>query len=141
MNEDRWADTVGRYYAALRAGDGESWSTVFAPDARVCNPADAAPLASAAARAELWTALTEPFREWDVHEDYLALLGDTGAVKWTAHAIAWTGRTVVADGIDVFDFDRSGRILLLRSYWAPAQVKDRLNRAPRPPAVGREGSS
>lgn len=118
--------TVESYYAALRAGDVESWLALFAPGAVVHNPADAAPLSGLAALRDLWEELTCPFRRLGVTEDLVVVTGGRAAVKWSVSGEGWTGQHADAEGIDIIDTDGAALITELRSYWQPERVRSQL---------------
>lgn len=54
----------------------------------------------------------------------------SAAVKWTSRGRGRNGRQIEFHGIDVFEFDHDGSILLLKAYWDAAPVMATLAAAP-----------
>lgn len=123
---ERIATTIAAYYAATRAMDVEAWVWVFALDTVVFNPAGAAPTTGHQGVRELWASLSGALDRMGLSEERVFVAGACAAVKWTGQGVGWNGRSVVFEGIDVFEIDGHGKVHTMWSYWDPAVLRAQL---------------
>jgi steroid delta-isomerase len=59
-------------------------------------------------------------------EDFVSILGNQAAVKWTGQGIGKNGRAVTFEGIDLFEFNTDSKIQTVHGYWDPAAMMQKL---------------
>jgi limonene-1,2-epoxide hydrolase len=111
----RPADVVGRYFAALEAGDASAAVDVFAADAYLREPIGAT--ATHRGRAELSSFFTRQLSAGGIGLEYCAVTDDgvRCAVEYTC--LQWGGRDLPPQaGLGVYERDPEGRLTAARLY-------------------------
>lgn len=117
MSKETIQQTIASYFAATRAMDVEAWLTTFAEDAVSYDPVGEKPLEGRMALKQFFLGLTESFKSVGLTEDFVTIIGNQAAIKWTGHGLGKNGRSVTFEGIDIFEFSEAGQIKTLRAYW------------------------
>ncbi len=112
-------DTIGAYAAAIGALDPIAFAACFARECELHDPVGAPPhrgLDGARAMLAGFLPLLESihFRSGEVF-----LNGRSAAFTWMIEATGKNGRAASAHGIDVVEFDESGKIVRTSGYWDP----------------------
>jgi steroid Delta-isomerase len=115
-------DTVARYFAALRAMDGEAWVATFAPNAISHDPVGQPPLQGHAELRRFVQGVMGLCTTFGLTEESVFLAGNEAAVKWNGHAVGKNGREVTFAGVEVIAVNEMGAIQSVRAYWNPAPV-------------------
>ena len=126
MPPDVVARTIRAYFAALRAMDQDAWVDTFAVDAISHDPVGSPPIRGHQKLAEFFQSLAGAFKEVGLTEDHVFIAGNGAAVKWTGRGTSKQGKTVLFEGIDVFELNEEGKIQQLRAYWNPAEMVTQL---------------
>ena len=112
-------DTILAYTAAIGALDADAFAACFAPDSELHDPVGAPPhYGREGARAML--ASFQPLVE-SIHfrPGEIRLHGRSAAFTWVIEAKGKNGRAASAEGIDVIEFDETGKIVRTNGYWDP----------------------
>lgn len=117
---------LGHYYEALNNRDYKAWSELFAANPTIHEPVGTAFIEGEENLREAWQVLTGPFDQLEVSPDDTFYGGSGAAVHWSAKGHAATGGTVEYEGITVLELDEAGKIVLLMSWWDPADMLIRL---------------
>lgn len=122
MSQETFHNQVSRYFAAVRAMDVEAWLATFAEDAVSEDPYGSPPLESKTALGQFFNGLASAFESIDMRADHIFISGNAAAVKFTITGRGKNGRDIVAEGIEVFEFDEEGLIRRIKAYWNPAAM-------------------
>ncbi len=114
--------TIDAYFATIRSRDGQAWLELFADNAVVHDPVDAAPVEGRVGLEESWKVFTSPFERLSIQQDAVFYVKEGAAVKWTAEGIGINEGSVVFEGISIFELDGDNRIQTLMAYWDPAAM-------------------
>ncbi|MEX2395045.1 MAG: nuclear transport factor 2 family protein [Actinomycetota bacterium] len=118
---------VAAHFAAVRALDVEAWVSTFASDGVRYDPGRTTSGHHALRR--FFEGLIVAFENFSITEERVFTDGNRAAVRWTGRGRGHQGREVSLDGIDVFEFDSSGKIAVLRTYWDADSLLDQLQGA------------
>jgi steroid delta-isomerase len=102
--------------------DAEGFVNAFAPDGVSHDPVGAPPLDGHEQIRQFITGMFSGFETMGLTEEQIFVNGNSAAVKWTGGGRTRTGRDVTFEGIDVLEFNKDGKITLLRAYWDPAPL-------------------
>lgn len=122
-DRDRLVAVVDRYLERMSAGDKEGWLALFADDASVEDPVGTHPHRGRAAIADFWDlvqGLADEVRV--VRTGPVRVAGGEAAFPLQARSTIGD-TTMVVDIIDLFRFDDEGRIVDLRAYWDPTDLR------------------
>ena len=122
MSADVVARTIKEYFAALRAMDEKAWVNTFAADAVSYDPVGTPAIEGHDKLAEFFQTITAAFKEVGLTENEVFIAGNGAAVKWTGRGTSKAGKDVKFEGIDVFEFNDTGKIQTLHAYWNPAEM-------------------
>ena len=122
MSQETFQNQVSRYFAAIRAMDVEAWLATFAEGAVSEDPYGSPPHEGKVALGQFFNAIASAFESVAMRADHLFISGNAAAVKFTITGKGKNGRDVVAEGIDVFEFDEEGLIRRIKAYWNPAAM-------------------
>jgi steroid delta-isomerase len=116
------AETIARFFAAIRAMNMDAWVSTFDEEAVSEDPVGSPQRQGHDALRSFFLQMTDPFHRVGVTEDGVFLCGNRAAVKWTGYGVGKNGREVTFEGIDVFEFGADGLITRIEGYWDPARV-------------------
>ncbi len=102
--------------------DVEAWLATFAEDAVSEDPYGSPPLEGKAALSQFFNGIASAFETVDMRGDHIFISGNAAAVKFTITGRGKNGRDIVAEGIDIFEFDEEGLIRRVKAYWNPAAM-------------------
>ncbi|WHZ24385.1 MAG: hypothetical protein OJF47_003497 [Nitrospira sp.] len=122
MTPETIRPAVARYFAAIRQMDADAWVACFAAQAISYEPGAPAPLQGHAALRQFFLGVVGLFQTLDLREDQIFFSGNRAAVKFTGRGTGKTGRSVVFEGIDVFEINQDGKIHMMWGYWDPAAM-------------------
>jgi steroid delta-isomerase len=123
--QDQIQQTVAAYFAATRAMDGAAWLATMAADVISYEPGNP-PLQGHAVLGQFFQGIADAFETVGLSEDFVSILGNQAAVKWTGQGIGKNGRAVTFAGIDLFEFNSDGKIQTIHGYWDPAAMMQEL---------------
>lgn len=108
---------VRAYFAALRAGDRETWLDGFAPDATLADPVNAPPARGRAGLEGFWQQMMGRFQRVELTEGEIFVAGRRAAAGWTGRNTARDGKVATFAGINTFELDDAGKLSRVEGYW------------------------
>jgi steroid delta-isomerase len=117
---------VQRYFAATRAMDVNAWLACFADDAVSHDPYGGRPVQGKDELRSFFLTVATAFKEIGFTEDFVTVVGNRSAVKFTARGIGHNGKAAACEGIDIFEFNDRGTIQIMWGYWDPAAMMAQL---------------
>jgi steroid delta-isomerase len=123
---DAIRDAVNRYFAAWSSLDPVAYIACFSDDAVVHDPYGSTPRQGAKALREFFGGIAAALEEVRLEAEAVHVTANRAAVVFCGKAIGKNRKPVEVVGIDVFEFDDSGRIATLWAYWDSAAVLAKL---------------
>jgi len=117
---------VQRYFAATRAMDVTAWLACFADNAVSHDPYGGRPVQGKEELRNFFISVATAFKEIGFTENFVTVVGNRAAVKFTARGIGNNGKTAISVGIDIFEFNDQGTIQIMWGYWDPAAMMAQL---------------
>lgn len=113
---------VAQYFEATRSNDAQKWAERFASNAMVEDPVGTTPIHSSSEILELGKAFMSGFETVGLHEEFVHVVGNEAAARWTGKGITKNDKQVRFEGINVFKFNSDGKIVDLKGYWNPDKI-------------------
>lgn len=127
MTLDQIRQAIDAYFTAISTLNQDRWIEIFTPDALIYDPVGNPPSRAIEDAAQFFGLLTLIFARLELTQDFVSVVGNNVAVKWTMHGWAKNGKQGRAEGISVFEL-QDGKIQQVSSYWDDAammaQLKD-----------------
>ena len=117
---------VQRYFAATRAMDVNAWLVCFADNAASHDPYGGQPVQGKEELRTFFLTIATAFKEIGFTENFVTVVGNRAAVKFTARGTGKNGKTASGEGIDIFEFNDRGTIQTMWGYWDPAAMMAQL---------------
>jgi steroid delta-isomerase len=114
---------IQAYCAAWAAKDRKAWLATFAESAMQEDPVGSRVRHGRREIGEFWDAAMAAYDSLEIVPRNIFIAGDEAALEWTINAVMPLGR-ISFNGVDVFEFDRSGLIISVRAFWVPEQVAE-----------------
>lgn len=111
-----------QYFRAIGDMDAESWVSCFDELGLSYEPGLPAPLKGHAALRQFIVEVLGAFETITLTADHGFQSGNRFAVKFTGRGTGKNGRTVLFEGIDVFEINEAGKIQTMWGYWNPAAM-------------------
>jgi steroid Delta-isomerase len=124
--DDEIRDAVDRYFSAWNSLDPSAYVACFADDAIVHDPYGSTPYRGAQALQEFFGGIAKALQEVTLEAERIHIAGNRAAVVFKGKGTGKNGKPVHVEGIDVFEFNDTGRISALGSYWDSAAVLAKL---------------
>jgi steroid Delta-isomerase len=113
---------VKRYFEGTRSMNAKQWASAFSERAVVEDP-----MGTPALRGEQilkqGESFVQAFREVGLTEGYVNVQGLQAVAHWTGRGTTPQGQRMRFEGINVFEFDANGKIVSLKGYWSPSEMK------------------
>lgn len=122
MTSENIHTVVARYFSAIGEMDPDAWVACFAEQGTSYEPGSPTPLQGHAALRQFLAGVLGAFETITMMQDHVFLSGNRVAVKFTGRGTGRNGRTVVFEGIDVFEINQEGKIQTVWGYWNPAAM-------------------
>lgn len=126
MTSENVPAVVARYFSAIGEMDPDAWVACFAEQGTSYEPGSPTPLQGRTALRQFLVNVLGAFQTIAMIEDHVFQSGNRVAVKFTGHGTGKNGRTVVFEGIDVFEINQEGKIQTVWGYWNPAAMMAQL---------------
>ena len=123
---DKFADTVAKYFAAIRETDTNAWVQLFAKDGVSRDPIGMASYTCHEQLEKFFTGINKAFAKVSFVEENTYVCGHNAAVKWNATGTGHNGVEVAFHGIDTFEMNENGEIVELKAYWDLQSVMAKL---------------
>lgn len=122
MTDEMIPAAVRQYFTAIGKMDADSWASCFAEEGTSYEPGAPALLKGRAALREFLVGVLGAFDKIAMTEDHVFQSGNRVAVKFTGRGTGKNGRSVLFEGIDVFEINQAGKIQTMWGYWNPAAM-------------------
>ncbi|HYW18339.1 MAG TPA: nuclear transport factor 2 family protein [Nodularia sp. (in: cyanobacteria)] len=113
---------VSAYFANIAAMNPEGWVNNFAEDAISHDPVGEPPAKVHEGYREFMGQLQAFFDKLEPTTEHIFVGGNQAAVKWTMHGVSKKGKSVIFEGITIFEINAVGKIKTTRAYWNPANM-------------------
>ena len=113
---------VAQYFEATRSNDAHQWASRFADNATVEDPVGTTPVSNSDKILEIGNAFMSGFKTVGLHEEFVHVVGNEAAVRWTGRGTTKQGKQVTFEGINIFQFNSEGQIINLKGYWSPDKM-------------------
>ncbi|MBH0205208.1 MAG: SnoaL-like domain-containing protein [Nitrospira sp.] len=119
-------DAVDRYFASWTSLDPSAYAACFSEDAIVHDPYGSRPHQGTKALRMFFSEVAQALQEVTIEAEAVYTAANRAAVVFQGKAIGKNGKPVHVDGIDVFEFNDTGRITTLWAYWDSTVVLAKL---------------
>ena len=130
---------VTQYFEATRSSDAYKWADCFlmqslmretpktalhrfADNAIFEDPVGTPPVNDPQEILEFGKKFMSGFETVGLHEEFVHVVGNEAAARWTRKALTKEGKRVRFEGINVFKFNKEGKIINLRGYWSSDEI-------------------
>ncbi|AFY57723.1 SnoaL-like polyketide cyclase [Rivularia sp. PCC 7116] len=118
---------VAQYFEATRSNNAQEWASRFANNAIVEDPVGTTPINNSKQILELGKAFMSGFENVGLHEEFVHVIGNDAAARWTGRGLTKEGKQVRFEGINIFNFNSDGKIVNLKGYWSPDEMIEESN--------------
>lgn len=108
---------VEEYFDSVSAFDVQRYVNNFAPDGVLEDPVGTPPVQGTQAITAFITSIIAPFSEIKHKIQDINVCGNEAAVNWKINLKTTTGKKIVIDGMGVFKFNQSGKLVSVREFW------------------------
>ena len=115
---------VAQYFEATRSNDARLWASCFAENAVVEDPVGTKPVNNSTEILEVGKAFMSGFETVGLNEEFVHVIGNEAAARWTGRGLTKEGKQVRFEGINIFKFDDGGQITDLKGYWSPDEITE-----------------
>lgn len=126
MTSEKIPAVVAQYFSAIEEMDPDAWVACFAEQGTSYEPGASTPLRGHTALRQFLVNVLGAFQTIAMVEDHVFQSGNRVAVKFTGRGTGKNRRTVVFEGIDVFEINQEGKIQTMWGYWNPAAMMAQL---------------
>jgi ketosteroid isomerase-like protein len=118
--------TVHAYFNCIQTLDQTGWQDLFTADGITYDPVGNPPSSAHQRAGEFFALLTRAFTSIELTPDHIFVSGNSAAAKWTMRVVGIHQRSGQAEGISTFEFDPSGKIRVVSSYWDDAALMQQM---------------
>ena len=126
LSTEMMHDVVDRYFAAWRRLDPAAYTSCFTQEAELHEPYGSTPHRGTQGVRAFFSGVSEALSEVRLEPKAIYPAGNRAAVVFHGKGTGKNGKVVDVEGVDVFEFDQSGRITTLWAYWDSAAVLAKL---------------
>lgn len=126
LTSDMIRDAVDRYFAAWRRLDPAAYAACFTEEAVLHDPYGTTPHRGTQGLRAFFTGVAQALSEVRIEPQAVYPAGNRAAVVFYGKGSGKNGKVVDVEGVDVFEFDQTGRITTLWGYWDSAAVLAKL---------------
>lgn len=112
-------ETIRSYAAAITALDTDAFVSCFSSNCEVADPVGAPPVSGHEGARAFFSGFLPVLSAIEFRAGNVFGGGNRAAFSWVAEATGKNGQIARAEGIDVFEFDESGKILRSYGFWDP----------------------
>ena len=117
MTNDDVLGTIGRYFEALGADDGEAFAALFSEDVHFEDPVGGTVLTGRDGVMKFHRGVARAWESLDMQAEDVFVRGSRAAVYWDAEGRSRSGKDIDFDGINVLVLDDDGLIRRMEGYW------------------------
>jgi steroid Delta-isomerase len=114
---------VSQYFEGTRSMNAAQWASAFASNAVVEDPIGQPPLTTPQTILAQGEGFVTAFSQVGLQEMFVEVNGDEAVAYWVGRGIQKDGERVQFEGINHFRFDEDGKIVHLRGFWNPANIR------------------
>ena len=122
MSNDTIETIIAAYFTNMAAMNPEGWVEYFAEDAISYDPVGHPPTKVHEGFREFFGQLQGVFEHLEPTTENIFVAGNEAAVKWTMQGRSKSGKSVMFEGITIFEINEAGKIQTTRAYWNPATM-------------------
>jgi steroid delta-isomerase-like uncharacterized protein len=122
MSPEEIQAVINSYYINIAAMNAEGVLANFADDAISHDPVGEPPANVHEGFREFLGRLQAVFDSLQSTIESIFIADNEAAVKWKTQGISKSGKTVVFEGITIFEINDNGKIQTTRAYWSPAAM-------------------
>ncbi|MEL6686630.1 MAG: nuclear transport factor 2 family protein [Pseudomonadota bacterium] len=112
-------EKVASYFEGTRSGSAAKWMSAFASNAIVDDPVGTPNKTTQAEIKAMGEGFLGAFESIGLHEEFVHVVGNEAVARWTGRGRTHDGQDVQFDGINYFEFNDAGEIVLLRGFFTP----------------------
>lgn len=116
MQDETRKELIRNYFKAMGEMNIQAWLEFFDKDALVYDPVGEAPMQGHAGLQKFFEPIKILFKNMNILPNQIYVNGTGAAVKWTGNGMLKNDTNVTFEGIDVFEFNESGKISTLWAY-------------------------
>jgi steroid Delta-isomerase len=114
---------VAHYFEGTRSMNAAQWASAFAPSAIVEDPVGQPPLTTPQAILSQGEGFIAAFSHVGLQEIFVEVNGNEAVAYWVGQGVQKDGQRVRFEGINHFCFDADEKIVNLRGFWNPANIR------------------
>ncbi len=122
MIAEKIPTAVTRYFSAIEEKAPDAWVACFAEQGTSYEPGAPTPLQGHASLRQFLVGVLGAFEKIAMTQDHVFQSGNRVAVKFTGRGTGKNGRSVLFEGIDIFEINQEGKIQTMWGYWNPAAM-------------------
>lgn len=123
LTPDRARTAVARYFEGTRSKNAEQWASAFASNATVEDPIGQPALTTPQAILAQGNAFVTAFSQVGLQEVFVEVNGNEAVAYWVGRGTQKDGQRIQFEGINHFCFDVEGKIVSLRGFWNPTNIR------------------
>jgi steroid Delta-isomerase len=123
LTADRVRAAVARYFEGTRSMNAMQWASAFASNAVVEDPIGQPPLTTPEAILAQGEGFVTAFSRVGLQEMFVEVNGNEAVAYWVGQGTQQNGQNVRFEGINHFRFDADEKIVNLRGFWNPANIR------------------
>jgi len=108
---------VEEYFASIGSMDVQRFVNNFAPNGVLEDPVGTPPVQGTQTIAAFFASIIAPFSHIKAKVQEVIPCGQEAAVNWKLNLTTTTGKKITIDGLGVFKFDQSGKLISVREFW------------------------
>lgn len=110
---------VKQYFESTRSNDAVRWASCFAEDAIVEDPVGQPAIKGKTQMLASGKNFLASYQTVGLTETFVHTVEFQAVAKWVGNGIDHNGKDVAFEGIDLFEFNKDGKIQKLMGYWSP----------------------
>jgi len=117
LTPEQMEAAVEEYFASIGSLDVQRFVNNFAPNGVLEDPVGTPPVQGTPAIAAYFGAIIAPFSDIKAKVQEVIPCGQEAAVNWKLNLKMTTGKRITIDGMGVFKFDQTGKLVSVREFW------------------------
>ncbi|MFM2313298.1 MAG: hypothetical protein RLZZ04_2574 [Cyanobacteriota bacterium] len=123
LTSDQARAAVARYFEGTRSMNAEQWASAFASNAVVEDPIGQPTLDTPQDILAQGNAFVTAFSQVGLQEVFVEVNGNEALAYWIGRGTQKDEQRVQFEGINHFCFNVEGKIVSLRGFWNPANIR------------------
>jgi steroid Delta-isomerase len=123
LTPDQVRSAVARYFEGTRSMNAAQWASAFASNAIVEDPIGQEPLTTSEAILAQGQGFVTAFNHVGLQEVFVEVNGHESLAYWVGRGSQKDGQAVRFEGINHFRFDADAKIVHLRGFWNPENIR------------------